>query len=463
MFRIFALAALCLPALATAQETYWVANRASSDLHEISAYGAVLRRIDLSSNGFTLRSAHKAPNGKVWVVNFIQTNFTIVDPVTSTWVNVPNALGSPFAIAFDAAGNAWVSGGTGVVEYSPAGALLNSYPLPAAAPLGITIDNAGNKWIAHRTTAPGSISRIDAAGAITNFPLPMGNMQPTAIVAAWRGLLQPNHIWVIGDGAASQFFEFDENGVFLNMYVAPAGQYGSIDCDETGDIWLGSFSNGNVVQVDPLTGLARNTFNVAPNAIGLAFTNFGQLLITTRTATAPCFVYRLGRGTGLIETQAPVGSGTQSSVSTLHHWALVVNPLADSDNDGLANFAELTGGSSPFDAYSTAVSSLRTSGNTQIGSTASIDIDAGAATLNIVAFAFGTVPVGSGVTFPGFGGEVLLDLATVAPATLSRVGGGSLPLPIPNNTALQGLDVKLQAATIGSPNQFSNLSGVRIW
>jgi len=91
------------------------------------------------------------------------------------------------------------------------------------------------------------------------------------------------------------------------------------------------------------------------------------------------------------------------------------------------------------------------------------DIDAGAATLNIVAFAFGTVPVGSGVTFPGFGGEVLLDLATVAPATLSRVGGGSLPLPIPNNTALQGLDVKLQAATIGSPNQFSNLSGVRIW
>src|SRR5689334_6363427 len=156
MFRTSLVGAL-LSIGGLAQETYWVANRTSADLHELSANGAVVRRIDLSSNGYTLRSAHLAPDGKVWVVNFIQPVFTVVDPATSTWVNITNPLGSPFAIAFDAAGNAWVSGGSGVVEYSPAGVQLNSIPLTATAPLGITIDGAGNKWIAHRTTAPGSI------------------------------------------------------------------------------------------------------------------------------------------------------------------------------------------------------------------------------------------------------------------------------------------------------------------
>lgn len=463
MFRSTMLAVLWLPTLGLAQETYWVANRTSSDLHEISAYGAALRRIDLTSNGYTLRSAHKAPDGKVWVVNFIQTNFTIVDPATSTWTNVANGLGSAYDIAFDAAGHGWVSGGTGVVEYDASGVPLNSYPLPAGSPLGISIDGAGNKWIAHRTAAPGSISRIDPNGVVTNYPLPMGSMQPTRVLAAYRGLLQPNHIWVVGDGTANQFFEFDENGVFLNMYVAPPGQYSTLDCDENGDIWLGSFSNGAIAQIDPTNGTVRNTWTVPPSVLGLSFDNFGHLLVVARTTAAPCFVRRIGRSTGLIEMQANVGAGTQSAVSTLHQWALVVNPFGDADGDGLANFSELTAGSSPFDPYSTSVVSLRTSGSMQIGTVGAIDLNTPATSFNIVAFGIGTVPLGSGLVLPGIQGEVLLSLATIAPTTLSLLGGGSLPVTIPNSALLQGVEFKLQALALGTPSQFSNLSGLRLW
>ncbi|MDO8349025.1 MAG: hypothetical protein Q7T30_02225, partial [Planctomycetota bacterium] len=184
------IAVLALATLPTfAQESYWIANRASSDIMKISAWGSVLARIAMPT---TLRSAHVAPDGKVWVVRFIQGTFDIVDPVANTITPVPSTLGSPYSIAFDAQGNGWVSGGTGVQQFTPNGTPIQAFPLTATSPLGITIDGAGNKWIAHLSR---SVTRIDPTGAVTNFTMPGVTVSPTAIIADYRGILAPSHLW----------------------------------------------------------------------------------------------------------------------------------------------------------------------------------------------------------------------------------------------------------------------------
>src|SRR5688572_5441188 len=95
---VLAIAGLCMPALA--QETFWIANRASSDIMQISAWGSVLQRVPTPT---TLRHAVTAPDGKVWIVRFIQATFDIYDPVANTMTPIASPAGSISNIAFDAA------------------------------------------------------------------------------------------------------------------------------------------------------------------------------------------------------------------------------------------------------------------------------------------------------------------------------------------------------------------------
>src|SRR5688572_33354787 len=99
---VLAIAGLCLPALA--QESFWIANRASSDIMRVSSWGSVLERVPTPT---TLRSSTTAPDGKVWIVRFIQATFDIYDPATATMTPVPLPSGSAYQIAFDAAGHGW--------------------------------------------------------------------------------------------------------------------------------------------------------------------------------------------------------------------------------------------------------------------------------------------------------------------------------------------------------------------
>src|SRR5690606_302244 len=102
----------------TAQETHWLANRTSGHVMEVALSGEVLTTVTL---GNSLRSAHVAPDGKIWVVRFIQSNFDILAPDGTPISSPAFSLGSPGDIAFDANGHAWVSGGTGVEEFDANG------------------------------------------------------------------------------------------------------------------------------------------------------------------------------------------------------------------------------------------------------------------------------------------------------------------------------------------------------
>ena len=111
------LALLCSLSL-PAQDAMWVANRTSADIHQVSLCGDVLNVVSIGSN---LRRVYVAQDEKLWVIKFITGTFDIRNPDGTLFLTVSTTLGSAFDVAFDVAGHAWVSGGSGVEEFDANG------------------------------------------------------------------------------------------------------------------------------------------------------------------------------------------------------------------------------------------------------------------------------------------------------------------------------------------------------
>ena len=463
MKKLTLLAFSLLTAPAFAQSSYWIANRTSSDIMRVSEWGSVLERVATPT---TLRGCTTAPDGKVWVVRFIQPTFDIYDPATATFTPVALPSGSAFAIAFDAAGHGWVTNGASAVhEYDASGTFVASYATTVAASLGITVDASGNKWIAHRVS-PASVSRIDPSGTVTNFPIvgaPTA-LLPTGLIADYRGLLTASHIWVTGDSSAT-LCELDATGATLAVYPGmPASTSAPPTFDINGRIWVSSFGNGTVVQIDQTSGTVLQTLSLTPNGIGIATDNLGRIRLTARTTVAPCEVRRVNPTSGALEIPtklqlgASLATGTQWMLSTQFQYCLVVNPLGDLDGDGDANFTEITNGTSPIDARANSLFSVESFGVTVNGGTPTFEVKSTA--LWIVAFALSTIPP---TPVPGFGGVLQVNPGSVV-LTTAGVGNGSLPIAIPPNPALAGFEFFAQGVTFnGVGFDFQNLSGMLVW
>lgn len=462
-----AVIATCLPTLA--QGNYWIANRASSDIMRVSEWGSVLERVATPT---TLRGCTVAPDGKVWIVRFIQATFDIYDPATATFTPVVLPSGSAYAIAFDAAGHGWVTnGGTAVHEYDAAGVFVASYTMPFSSTLGITIDALGNKWVAHRV-APASVSRIDPSGTVTNFPITGATtFLPVGPVADYRGIGQASHIWVTGD-SANQLAEIDgSTGLTLNLYSLPTTSTAYPPTfDKNGRIWVSSFGNGTVAQIDQTNGNVLLNLTLTPNNIGITTDNFGRIRTTSRVTFSgvgpPCEVRRLDPTTGALEIPTLLqfgafnAAGTQWQLSTQFQYALVVNQTGDMDGDAEANVAEILNGTSPTDPTSTSNFRVESFGSTANGSTPTFEVLASPITLWVVGFATAVI---APTPIPGFGGTLRLDLSTLA-STSAGVGSASLPLALPPNPALAGAEVFTQGVTFnGVGFDFQNLSGIKVW
>ncbi|MCU0867534.1 MAG: hypothetical protein MUC36_27450 [Planctomycetes bacterium] len=449
--------------MAAAQESYWIANRASSDIMRITSFGKVLERVATPT---TLRGCTTAPDGKVWIVRFGQPTLDIYDPATQTLSTAASQLGSPYQIAFDANGNAWVSGGTGVQQFTAAGVFVQSFPLTVAAPLGITIDADGNKWIAHRTT-PASVTRIDPAGVVTNYPITGATMLPVSVVADFRGLLTSSRIWVIGDNAG-QLAELDANGNTIGVYALGFAVASSITFDRNGNIWVGG-TGGQLARIDPTTATVVNSYSFTPGPIAMATDSLGRLRATARvtfSGTGPaCETRRIDPATGVIEEPGVLtfggfnAAGTQTAASTPFQYSLVVAPFGDLDGDGEVNYAEIQAGTSPIDATSASNFRVETFGTTAINSTPTVEVQAAPSTLWVVGYALAlTAPT----PVPGFGGLLRLDPTTLVNTT-AGVGSNSTPIPVPNDPTLVGFEFFVQGITVGATLDFQNVSGMKIW
>jgi len=485
MRALLPLIPIVLSSILPAQGSSWIANRATNNIMEVDDCGIVVRAIDM---GTSLRSAHQAPDGKVWVVRFIQGQFDIVDPATTppTITTITASLGNPYSIAFDAAGTAWVTGGTGVEQFSANGAPLQAVTLPTAAPLGITVDVDQNIWIAHRVN-PGVISRIDGTtGAITSIPVPSAAMQPVSIVSDFRGLFTSSHIWVVGD-SSNDLVEYDAAGTWLRTIPLPGGGLGNpvTDINAAGtsvaNVWVGSYQTGDLHQVDVASGAVTTTV-FGPSINGLALDHYGRLRLSQRITFSPpgppCQCLRVDPANpgivehpGLLEVfQGGVlvsSGGTQSALATMTHFATVVDPFGDLDNDSVPNIIEIQNGSSPTDPWSVGAPSIVARGVTQLSGAASLDVRAASGALWIVGLSEGLVAPGSGITQPGWANEMLLDPLQVDPGVFQGIGSQVVPVTIPNVPAIQGLTFFAQGIHIPPAGAgsiaFTNVTCFDIW
>lgn len=465
---LFTSALCCVPALA--QTSYWIANRASADIMRVSEWGSVLERVATPT---TLRGCTTAPDGKVWIARFGSATVDIYDPATAAFLTSPVLpSGSAYAIAFDAAGHAWITNSASAVhEYDAAGVFVQTYVLTAGSALGITIDGQGNKWVAHRVS-PASVSRIDAAGAVTNFPIVGATtFLPIGPVADYRGIGQPSHIWVTGD-SANQIAELDgATGATLNLYPAPFGSVAYPPTfDRAGRIWISSYGNGSIAQLDETNGSVLLNLTYTPSNNTITTDVFGRIRTAARVTFSgvgpPCEVRRIDPVTGAMEipTQLLINgfsaTGTQAQLSTPWQYCLVVNQTGDLDGDGEANVTEILNGTSPIDPNSNSNFRIESFGSTQNGSTPTFEVQAGATTLWIAGFAGALIPA---TPVPGFGGTLQLDVSTLV-LTSAGVGSQSLPIAIPLDPALAGFEFFSQGVTFnGVGFDFQNVSGMKVW
>ncbi len=466
-FVFIALAAGALTVAAHGQEEYWIANRGSVDLNSVSQIGEVTGTVAVPTTG--LRSAHVAPDGKIWVVRFIQPTVDIYNADGSPNTTISGSLGNPSDIAFDAAGHAWVSGGTGVEEFDANGTPVNTYVLGSSAPLGITVDAAGNKWIAHRVGPPGVLSKIDSSGTITAYSLPAtSQILPTACFADRRGPTGQSHVWIVGDNrGAGELVDYDPTagpmGTFTSYVLDPGGNLGSVVADMDPNslmvqhVYVGDFRNGNIYSFDVATSTwPTPVVSVAPDVIGLNLDSCGRLWATTRGLTE---VIRLNRTTLTPETISTVGSGVQSALSTRWEYVSTVDPFGDLDGDGDSNFIELQAGTSPFDPCSTTAGSLCVEDTASIGAFTSLTSRAPATSTNALHFAIAKSPVP--ITIPGIGCAVDLDPASIFPFVVFAPGTTTLPLTIPPTPGLVGTILYCQAINVNASLtlRFTNTTG----
>jgi hypothetical protein len=294
------------------------------------------------------------------------------------------------------------------------------------------------------------VSRIDAATRmVTNHPLPGSLILPINVRADARGLLQPSHVWVTGDNrGAGELVELDSMGNLLNRYVLdPAGrlQWFACDVDATGNtrtVWVGDWGNGNLHKVNAANGMATTT-QWTPSVRGVSFDGFGNLWITSGSGG----LRRLDPATATLEVVSnalPTGP-----LATRWEFVTVVDQTGDLDRDGVANLPEVMSGSSPFDACSTPSWSLSIEGPTSIGSNTGIAVRAGGGIPTTLAFAAGVVT--PGISLPGVGCALRLDLATLSPVLISVTGPTTLPVTIPNDPSLVGGALYLQGLNLLGP------------
>lgn len=460
--------------LVAQDRSYWIGNANSNDIMEVTPWGKVLQRFDVGGGPRQVKT--DPVSGLTWVLIKSSSTILIYGPNGPVGAPIVFSQGtSTFDVAFDAQGDVWVTGANGVVQYDLIGTEIQAYPMTVPELRGITIDSLGNKWIAHREFL-GSVTRIDPAGVVTNFPVT--GRRPTEIIADFRGVGVPSRIWV-ACADLGEILELDENGNELNKYAIAADVDGLV-FDLNGDIWV---RDTQLYQVNPATGAVINTYTVASptdpsftGISGIGIDTLGRILVTQQLnfgppqpqPAPPCEVQRIDPATGTIEASTVLafggaeGWGTLQAPSTPFQYAMVVNPTGDADGDGDDNLTEIQNGTSPTDPSSSSRFSVDTTGNSGLGGTVSINVRQNAG-VDVWVTAFANDVLATPTPVPGFGGVMQIDPTTVALIT-AGTGTNSTPLTIPTTPNLIGSCLFIQGAYLnGSTFQLGNLSGVAIW
>jgi sugar lactone lactonase YvrE len=204
------------------------------------------------------------------------------------YAGVAGTLNTPYAIAIDAKGNAWVTNESGqtVTEFSPTGVVLAT---PTASGLvgaqGIAISSGGSVWVAN--TAGNSIVAFSLTGGAvtgTNVYTPSGLAGPTGI--AFDGLnnvfvsnFNGNSVIGLSSSGAPLSFSPITNAALTNPHALACG-------GPNGDIYVTSGS-GAVLHFSDSTGalVSSLTDNTLQGPAGVSYDLVANHVFATGTTT----------------------------------------------------------------------------------------------------------------------------------------------------------------------------------
>jgi hypothetical protein len=169
------------------------------------------------------------------------------------------SLSTPYGIAIDASGNAWIANESGstLTELSSSGLLLNTITgAGLLGPRGLSIDRTGNIWIA--STGNDSVVELNSSGLLTNR-FTSGIAAPLAIAND-----SSNNAW-IASSAANTVIEISSSGAVLNT-VTGFGAPSSIALDSAGNVWVANPGANNILELTHAGVLASTTGDGATQA-----------------------------------------------------------------------------------------------------------------------------------------------------------------------------------------------------
>jgi streptogramin lyase len=243
--------------------------------------------------------------------------------------NAGGTLSSPYGIAIDAAGDAWITNamGASVTELGPSGAVVNTLTGGGLInPKGIAIDRTGNVWVAD--AAANLVAEFSNAGTLkSGSGYTAGGLNgPVALAMDSHG-----YAWV-ANLTGNSVTELNTSGSALQTSLTGSSTISGpsgIALDATGNVYVANSGGGNVVKLTNSTGAV---------ASGSPFTDIGLQGTTAVATDLSGNVWATGSTTGSTLAGAVSqfsSAGTAASYSPVSNGGLSV-PVGVATSGGSA-------------------------------------------------------------------------------------------------------------------------------
>jgi streptogramin lyase len=223
-------------------------------------------------------------------------------------MNITNpALLTPYAIALDAVGNAWVAGETSaslvkLSAPSPAFA-ATSYPAGLTAPRALAIDPTGNIFVAN--TGANSIVKLLPNGTASAFATGAALSAPVALASDSTGSL-----WV-ANFAGNSVLKLSSTGATTSTLTTSLSAPSGIAIDSAGRVAIANSGTGSVClysNAAVLQSCPQDNALFGPTAVAISPT--GALAMSgSTTGAALAGAFTLATSTGTLTSPTPVSGG----------------------------------------------------------------------------------------------------------------------------------------------------------